>query len=141
MVYLPKNYHCHDYNENCDEYKDQVQIVKVDANLSKGPTDARSKLSALIHWDHVHAEESSQLELQPVGIHDFCMQIDSHMDFSDNFDTGLIAMHHRAQNDYAVLSTYVADIEQVGFNQKSSNGRNHLLSLTYFCFITSRSDF
>ena len=41
----------------------------------------------------------------------FCMQTDSHMDFSDNFDTDLIKMFHLAENDYAVLSTYVTDIE------------------------------
>jgi hypothetical protein len=40
------------------------------------------------------------------------METDSHMDFSDGFDTKLIGMHHRAQNDYAVLSTYVASMEQ-----------------------------
>ena len=40
------------------------------------------------------------------------MQTDSHMDFSDNFDTQLIEMFHRTKNDYAVLSTYVADISQ-----------------------------
>mmetsp|Transcript_17853 Transcript_17853/g.25853 ORF Transcript_17853/g.25853 Transcript_17853/m.25853 type:complete len:430 (-) Transcript_17853:2923-4212(-) len=47
-----------------------------------------------------------------VGLDDFCMQIDSHMDFSDNYDTELIFMHHRTQNDYAVVSTYVAAIDQ-----------------------------
>ena len=40
------------------------------------------------------------------------MQIDSHMDFSDHYDTELIFMFQRTQNDYAVLSTYVADISQ-----------------------------
>ena len=40
------------------------------------------------------------------------MQTDSHMDFSDDFDTELVLMHHRTENDYAVLSTYVASIEE-----------------------------
>lgn len=33
------------------------------------------------------------------------------MNFSKRFDTRLIEMHHRTKNDYAVLSTYVTDIE------------------------------
>lgn len=41
----------------------------------------------------------------------FVFQIDSHMNFSKRFDTRLIEMHHRTKNDYAVLSTYVTDIE------------------------------
>lgn len=47
-----------------------------------------------------------------VELNDFCMQIDSHMDFSDNYDTELVFMFHRTANDYAVLSTYVADLSQ-----------------------------
>jgi hypothetical protein len=106
--------YCHDYNENCDEYKSQVQTVAIDATLSKGPTFARSKLSAMIYWDHVHKddEDPTALDFRPVDKQDFCMQIDSHMDFSDGYDEGLVAMFHRTENDYAVLSTYVADIEQ-----------------------------
>lgn len=97
--------YCQEYNPTCDEYKNQVQIVRVDASQSLGPTWARAKLSAMIHWDHVHGEDEKELELSPVHPDDFCMQIDSHMDFSDNFDQGLVNMFHRTQNDYAVLST------------------------------------
>jgi hypothetical protein len=104
--------YCSEYNENCDEYKSQVRSVRVDSAQSKGPTWARSKLSAMIHWDYVHRDEPEEIVLEPVQSQDFCMQIDSHMDFSDNYDQGLIAMHHRTENDYAVLSTYVTDIEQ-----------------------------
>ena len=104
--------YCQKYNPNCEaEYKNQVQIVHIDHYLSKGPTFARSKLSAMVHWDYVHRNEPDLLDFQPVQKQDFCMQIDSHMDFSDDYDTGLVAMFHRTENDYAVLSTYVADIE------------------------------
>jgi hypothetical protein len=103
--------YCSEYNPNCEEYKRQVHSVRVDAALSRGPTWARAKLSAMIHWDYVHRNGGDELELTPVQPQDFCMQIDSHMDFSDNYDTGLIAMFHRTENDYAVLSTYVTDIE------------------------------
>lgn len=40
--------YCEKYNSNCQEYKDQVQIVPVDSTESKGPTWARSKLSAMV---------------------------------------------------------------------------------------------
>lgn len=111
--------YCEKYNTNCQEYQSQVRIVKVDASLSKGPTYARSKLSAMVNWDYTHSEDPNEIDLKPVDLNDFCMQIDSHMDFSDNFDTGLIEMHHRTKNDYAVLSTYVTDIERNNQNERT----------------------
>jgi len=105
------DHYCDKYNSNCQEYKDQVRIIPVDSTESKGPTWARSKLSAMIHWDFVHRNKSPELDFQPVYMQDFCMQTDSHMDFSDNWDVELVNMHHLTQNDYAVLSTYVTDIE------------------------------
>jgi hypothetical protein len=123
--------YCIDYNTNCQEFKSQVQVVHVDATKAKGPTDPRSKLSALIRWDYLHRNDnvneednensqSSYIELKGVHVNDFCMQIDSHMDFSDNFDTELVDMFHRTENDYAVLSTYVADMTQNNQNVRSA---------------------
>lgn len=105
--------YCKDYNTNCieDGYDKQVQTIHVDASKAKGPTDARSKLSAMIHYDFVHAADPDKVGLHPVSANDFCVQTDSHMDFSDDYDMGLIDMFHRTENDYAVLSTYVTDIE------------------------------
>lgn len=107
------DYYCEHYNTNCQEYQHQVRIVPVDAKESKGPTWARSKLSAMVEWDFVHRNDGGDaLDFVPVQMQDFCMQIDSHMDFSDSFDVELIDMFHMAQNDYAVLSTYVTDIAE-----------------------------
>ncbi|KAL3899836.1 MAG: hypothetical protein SGARI_006375, partial [Bacillariaceae sp.] len=105
------DYYCSKYNPDCDEYKDQVRIVPVDAAESKGPTWARSKLSAMVWHDYVHKDEA-ELDFHPVEMQDFCMQTDSHMDFSDNFDVDMIDMFHLTENDYAVLSTYVTDIAE-----------------------------
>lgn len=102
--------YCAVYNKNCNEYESQVRTVHVDSSMSQGPTWARSRLSAMIHWDYIHRDDEKNLDLKSVHQNDYCMQIDSHMDFSDNFDTGLVEMHHRTKNDYAVLSTYVTDI-------------------------------
>ena len=106
--------YCRAYNKNCEQdFGKNIYTFKMDASQSKGPTDARSKLSAMIAHDYRHghdADSSSLLLLNPVKMQDFCMQTDSHMDFSDNWDTGLQDMFHRTENDYAVLSTYVTDI-------------------------------
>jgi hypothetical protein len=121
-------YYCEKYNKDCEVYKNQVRIVPVDAASSKGPTWARSKLSAMVYWDFIHKDTSSELDFQPVEEQDFCMQIDSHMDFSDNFDVELIKMFHLTENDYAVLSTYVTDIE---FNNKDPNNVPNLCMVTF----------
>jgi len=103
--------YCEKYNHNCKDYKSQVRIVKIDSAQSMGPTYARSKLSAMVHWDYINRNKTDEVDLQAVNEQDYCMQIDSHMNFSKSFDTRLIEMHHRTKNDYAVLSTYVTDIE------------------------------
>jgi hypothetical protein len=104
--------YCRAYNPNCQQFRKNVYTFAMDATLSKGPTDARSKLSAMILHDYQHGETQNDpsLMLFPVHPNDFCMETDSHMDFSDDWDMEMIAMFHRAENDYAVLSTYVTDI-------------------------------
>lgn len=104
--------YCQDFNKDCAEFQQNVHTIWQDASTAKGPTDARSKLSAMIYWDYIHRNDASQLDFHRVEPEDFCMETDSHMDFSDHYDTELILMHHRTENDYAVLSTYVADISQ-----------------------------
>jgi hypothetical protein len=104
--------YCVDYNTDCQVYEKQVRTVHSDSTKSKGPTDARSKLSAMISWDYVHKHDPQQLDFVPVQTQDFCMQTDSHMDYSDNFDTELVYMFHRTETDYAVLSTYVDSIKK-----------------------------
>jgi Glycosyltransferase (GlcNAc) len=130
---------CKKYNDNeqhklnngqpfdCKDFERNVEIVTIDAGLAKGPCDARSKLSALIEYDYRHAEDGKH-RLEPVKVRDYCMQTDSHMDFSTEYDNGLIAMFHRAENDRAVLSTYVASMEQ---NNKDYKEVPHLCMITF----------
>ncbi|CAJ1935158.1 unnamed protein product [Cylindrotheca closterium] len=103
--------YCEKHNRNCKEYGSQVRIVKIDSAQSMGPTYARSKLSAMVHWDYIYRNESDEIDLQPVNEQDFCMNIHSRMNFSKRFDTRLIEMHHRTKNDYGVLSTHVTGME------------------------------
>eukprot|EP00520_Triparma_pacifica_P007308 CAMPEP_0118666858 /NCGR_PEP_ID=MMETSP0785-20121206/19454_1 /TAXON_ID=91992 /ORGANISM="Bolidomonas pacifica, Strain CCMP 1866" /LENGTH=252 /DNA_ID=CAMNT_0006561227 /DNA_START=127 /DNA_END=883 /DNA_ORIENTATION=+ len=107
--------YCKEYNKGCEAYKGNVFVYYVDSGTSKGPTDARSKLSSLILHDYLNPTTPL---LAPVSPTDYCMQTDSHMDFSPSFDTSLIEMHHRTKNDYAVLSTYVSPIEDNGKDSK-----------------------
>jgi hypothetical protein len=106
---------CQTYGmDYCQPYKDQVLVLTMNALAAKGPTDARSKLSAMLEYDYYPTTEKPlhPPALYPVHPQDYCLQTDSHMDFSQNFDVELIEMFHRTRNDYAVLSTYVAPIEQ-----------------------------
>ncbi|GMI31384.1 hypothetical protein TrCOL_g8484 [Triparma columacea] len=106
--------YCEEYNKSCSQYSQNIYIHNVDSRLSKGPTDARSKLSSLILYDYLHPTSPI---LSPVSPTDYCMQTDSHMDFSPGFDTSLVEMHDRTKNDYAVLSTYVSPIENTDRNE------------------------
>jgi Glycosyltransferase (GlcNAc) len=112
---------------DCQEFQSNVEMVTIDAGLAKGPCDARSKLSALIEYDYRHAKDGKH-RLEPVDVRDYCMQTDSHMDFSTEFDNKLIAMFHRTENDRAVLSTYVASMEQ---NNKDYKEVPHLCMITF----------
>lgn len=112
---------------DCNDFRAQVEMVTIDSGLAKGPCDARSKLSALIEHDYRHRSDGKH-RLEPVDVRDYCMQTDSHMDFSDEFDNGLIAMFHRTQNDRAVLSTYVASMEQ---NNKDPKEVPNLCMITF----------
>lgn len=111
---------CQHYNAagfDCNVFKNNIEIITVPASNARGPTDARAKLSALIAHDYIHSSDGKH-RLSPVATTDYCMQTDSHMDFSHNYDTKLIDMFHRAENDRAVLSTYVDPMENNDLDPK-----------------------
>jgi hypothetical protein len=108
--YLKKMTDQEGFDKDCNQYKNQVRTESFDAKLSKGVSNARSKLSAMIEWDYKHRDDPKLLRFTPVQLDDFVLQIDSHSDFIDQYDVSLIQMFHRAQNDYAVLSTYPHDV-------------------------------
>lgn len=62
--------YCEDYNTNCEVYKDNVRTVHMNAKDAKGPTDARSKLSAMVTWDYVHRDEPDMLDFHRYGYYD-----------------------------------------------------------------------
>mmetsp|Transcript_18832 Transcript_18832/g.54490 ORF Transcript_18832/g.54490 Transcript_18832/m.54490 type:complete len:721 (-) Transcript_18832:17-2179(-) len=110
-----------DYAESCP-HADQVNIHQVHAREAKGPTWARGLLSADFEGAHASRELSPQ---------DHCMSIDSHMDFEPRWDANMIDMWDLADNEYAVLSTYVAGTEQLGKNLNGMHEVPHLCMVTF----------
>jgi hypothetical protein len=103
-------------------YASQIYIHHVNAWDAKGPTYARSLLSEDIAIDHAEGKVNPQ---------DFCLSIDSHMDFEPHFDEALVDMWDMIHNEYAVLSTYVAGTEQLGVNLGGVHEVPHLCMVQF----------
>lgn len=83
--------------ENCP-HADQVRMLRVSSEDAKGPTYGRYLGSKLL------------------GSEEFCMQIDAHMDFEDEWDKQLLDMWGLTNNEYGVLTTYVPNFDQLHLN-------------------------
>lgn len=105
-------------------YASQVFIHEIHAKEAAGPTWARGLLSK----DTEAAYKSGELNPQ-----DHCMSLDSHMDFENHWDDRMVKMWDDALNEYAVLSTYVQDIEHLGEEDKDMAHRQvpHLCMIKY----------
>lgn len=73
-----------------------------------------------------HISDSYQLNEE-----EFCMQIDSHTDFIKDWDVALTSMWGSTENEYAVLSTYPADISELGFGRNDGKEVPHLCEVAY----------
>ena len=103
-------------------HKDQVFIHPIHAKDAAGPTYARG----LIGQDIREAYEKEEISPQ-----DFCMSTDSHMDFEPEWDEKMVEMWDLAANEYAVLSTYVANIDQLGVNLNGVHEVPHLCMVIF----------
>lgn len=112
--------YCKMYDGEC-LYQDFIQVHKVHAKDAQGPTWAR----ALLSQDIADAAEDGQVNPQ-----DFCMALDSHMDFEDDWDAKMVKMWNESENEYSVLSTYVAGLEQLG-EEKKDHEVPHLCMVTF----------
>ena len=99
-------------------YSENIRMNRVNAKDAKGPTWARALGSKM------------------VGNEEFCMQTDSHMDFVPNWDLRMFEMWGMVQNEYGILSTYVADSEQLPHNMNGGKGLNNLHEVPHLCMIT-----
>jgi len=103
-------------------HRNQVFIHQVHATEAAGPTFARGLIGKDMHEAYVKNEISPQ---------DFCMSTDSHMDFEPEWDQSMVDMWDLTENEYAVLSTYVANIDQLGKNLNGVNEVPHLCMVTF----------
>lgn len=74
-------------------YLDNIQVVTVDSHKSEGPIWARGLGEPMVKPGH-----------------EFCMQVDAHVDFMHGYDTSLMKMWAMTENEYGVLSTYVGNL-------------------------------
>eukprot|EP00797_Seminavis_robusta_P026804 Sro494_g154300.1 Glycosyltransferase (GlcNAc) (537) ;mRNA; r:41981-43591 len=99
------------------QYRHLLELYDFDARLAVGPTFARH-----VAYRHYRGEY-------------FAMQIDSHVRFVQDFDTDIIQQLKSANNEMAVLSTYLLDlngaIDPVTHASKRNNSRA-LLCNVYF---------
>jgi len=112
--------------KNCP-YADQIFIHHIHAQEAAGPTWARGLLSK----DMEEAYHRDEIKTQ-----DFCMSTDSHMDFEPEWDVKMAVMWDDTKNEYAVLSTYVQDIEHLG---EDGNGKP-IHQVPHLCMVTFTSN-
>ena len=85
-------------------FRNQITMDRVSANEAKGPTWARARGSLMLKDE------------------EFCMQIDSHMDFVNEWDIKMMNMWALTNNEYGILSTYVAANDQLKLNENGGKG-------------------
>ena len=92
---------CNDPIEPCDKnpeqalckYKDQVDVYTMDAPLSVGPVFARHLGYRLYRGEY------------------YATQSDAHVSFTTNWDSDIIEQIEATNNEMAVLSTYLTDVQ------------------------------
>jgi len=108
---------------DCPHY-DQIEIFQVDSRKAEGPQWARGLLSSHIG----QAAKTGHVSPQ-----DFCLSTDSHMNFVPEWDILMIEMWYKVKNEYAILSTYVADTEQM-------KKENKIQEVPHLCMVTFTSN-
>ena len=104
-------------------HRDQVYVHEIHVRDAAGPTYARGLIGKDMMWNAYLDNE--------IGPQDFCMSTDSHMDYEPDWDDGMVEMWDMTRNEYGILSTYVANIEQL---RKSLNGRHEVPHLCMVIF-------
>lgn len=100
-------------------FRNQITMDRVSAHESKGPTWARARGSLMLKDE------------------EFCMQIDSHMDFVGKWEVKMMNMWALTNNEYGILSTYVAATSQLKFNEDGGKGikiHHHYNYYNYYCY-------
>ncbi|KAF0717688.1 Aste57867_2158 [Aphanomyces stellatus] len=80
------------------KFKDQIRVDAHDSKTSKGPTVARWQQQQLIQDE------------------EFCLQIDAHSQFLQDWDVLMVDEWKRTENEMAVLTTYPMHYDSIGPN-------------------------
>jgi len=130
-------------------YKDNIHIMRINADEAKGPQWARAIGSVMLQdaFATVNEIKSGSLPVPPTESKwskwtnispggSFCMQMDAHMDVVRDFDRLMINMWVSAKNEMAVLSTYVASTSEMGVSSEHDKGQNGLHEVPHLCMVT-----
>ena len=104
-------------NVDCP-FKNNIIMRRIKSTDAKGPVFARALGSEMI-------PDNSE----------FCMQVDSHMDFYPAWDQEMLKMWSLTNNEYAVVSTYVNDLSTYNA-EVNGNGVNDRHEVPHLCMIT-----
>jgi len=80
-------------NQALCKYKNQIDVIEIDAVLAIGPVFARHLGHRMYRGEY------------------YALQVDAHVTFVKYWDTDIISQHMTANNDMATLTTYLSDIE------------------------------
>ena len=64
------------------------------------------------------------------------MQTDAHMDFVQRWDSKMMRMWADTNNEYAILSTYVADSSELPHYEDGMKGMSNLHEVPHLCMVT-----
>ena len=90
----------------------------------KGRSTSRSRSRISLRDSNSKSEEGEGESIMPA---DFCMQTDAHMDFVPHFDRLMMHMWALADNEMAVLSTYVSSLEEYKMAEMAAQHEEQLL--------------
>jgi hypothetical protein len=98
-------------------YSNIIKMKKIDASDARGPVWARAHASKLLEDE------------------EYCLQIDSHMEFLPGWDVSMLEMWASTNNEYAILSTYVTDSNDINSIKDISKGLNGLHEVPHLCIV------
>lgn len=95
------NFHC--VNDYCQQFhdkpcpfKENIRLIETTHQLARGPNHARYLKQTLLNKQD-----------------EFCLNIDAHVDFVDQWDVELFSQWYNTHNEYAVLSSVLPDVSSM----------------------------
>jgi len=88
-----------------------VRMYRMDSKEAKGPAYAMARQPLLLS--------------QGDAMEDFCLQIDAHSVFVNHWDDKIIQQWASTENEYAILSTYPTNAQDINAFGEPNNANNH----------------